>query len=795
MKHDGKIDIATGLRANTKNWKNKKVKWSSLVRKLTTEHKTNETLKEYANASKTERGRIKDVGGYFGGYLRGGRRKPQNVLHKQLITLDVDYAHLDFWDDFTMLFSNAAVLHATHSYTEASPRYRLIMPLTREVTPDGYVAIARKIADGMGIELFDNTTFQVHRFMYYPSNSADAEYYYRVQDREWIDPDEILEQYVDWTDTSEWATSAKNLQAVRDASKRQQDPEAKNNVIGMFCRTYGIAETIDTFLKDQYKPVHGERERYTYTGGSTAGGLITYDDKFAFSHHGTDPISGQLCNAFDLVRVHHFGHLDTEGQKIPTKKKSYKAMIKLCTEDAKVKRLIATESLASAKMDFADEEDEDEPEDVELDETDVAWAEKLQIDGRGKYLSSSKNLNIILTNDPVLKGAFKYNEFDCKRYVAKNLAWRKVEGLEPIRNVDYSGVRNYVETVYGIVGSQKIDDALAIQFERNKFHPVKEYLNSIKWDEKPRIDELLIDHFNTPDTLYTREAMRVMMVGAVSRIFNAGCKFDLVLVLSGKQGTFKSTFIDKLGGEWSSDSFYTFSGKEAYEQLHGAWIIEMAELSAMSKSEIEAAKHFITKNKDSYRPAYARAIETFKRQCVFFATTNKTAFIRDATGGRRFLPVDVFLGAKKDPRDMSKEFVAQLWGEAVHLYKTNAPLYLSDEAKQLAVIEQKQHSEVDERVGVVENYLDKLLPDDWDEMDVNDRRIYLDDELVKGEYERQYVCVAEIWCECLGKSKRDMQRWKTRNINDIMKNINGWKAVNSTRNFKIYGKQRYFKRL
>lgn len=793
MKFDGRIDIATGLKSNTKTWKNRKLKWSALVKKLTTEHRTNETVQEYAAASKPERGRIKDVGGYFGGYLRNGRRKPANVLHKQLITLDVDYAHADFWDEFTLLFSNAAVLHSTHSYTDASPRYRLIMPLSREVSPDEYVAISRKVAENMGIELFDNTTFQVHRFMYYPSCSSDAKYYAKFQDGQWLDADEVLEQYVDWTDTSEWATSAKNLQAVRDASMRQQDPQSKNNVIGMFCRSYSVSEAIDKFLTEQYIEV--ENGRYTYTGGSTSGGLVTYDDKFAYSHHGTDPTGGKLCNAFDLVRIHRFAHLDTEGQKNPTKTKSYKAMVNLAIADKLVKKLIASERIESAKFDFTDEGAEPlELDDSDEEELDLTWTEKLQIDARGTYLNTSTNLNLIFRNDPKLMDAFKYNDFDAKRYVFKSLAWRKIKKPEPIKNVDYSGIRNYIEVVYGITGSQKIEDALALQFQRHCYHPVTEYLSSLKWDGKPRIDTLLIDYFNAKDTLYTREAIRVMFVGAVNRVFRPGCKFDLVLVLSGEQGVFKSTFIEKIAKSWFSDSFYTFAGKEAYEQLHGAWIIEMAELSAMSKSEVEAAKHFITKTKDSYRPAYARAIEDFLRQCVFFATTNKKAFLKDATGNRRFLPVDVEKG-RKDPRKMKASFIDQLWAEAMELYKNNAPLYLSDEAKGLAVEEQRQHSEVDERVGIIEKYLNTLLPEDWGEKDLQDRRLYLEDDLsAEGVDERYFVCIPEIWCECLGKSKKDMQRWKTRELNDIMKTLDGWEYVQSTKNFKLYGKQKYYKR-
>jgi putative DNA primase/helicase len=141
MKHDGQLDIAVGMSAKSKIWKNKKYQWSELVQRLSEEHKTTETFKEYMAANKDEQSKIKDVGGYVGGYLRNGRRKPENVVHRQLMTLDIDFAHNDFWEDFCLQFDNAAVLHATHKHHETSPRFRLIIPLSREATPDEYVAV------------------------------------------------------------------------------------------------------------------------------------------------------------------------------------------------------------------------------------------------------------------------------------------------------------------------------------------------------------------------------------------------------------------------------------------------------------------------------------------------------------------------------------------------------------------------------------------------------------------------------------------------------------------------------
>src|SRR5574344_521156 len=326
VKFDGDLSLAIGMSAKSKIWKNKKSQWSELVTRLKETNRTTETLKEFISATKEEQLKIKDVGGYVGGYLRNGRRKPENVVHRQLLTLDIDFAHKDFWEDYCLQFSNAAVLHATHKHCESSPRFRLIMPLSRECTPDEYVATARQIAGLMGIELFDKTTFETNRLMFSPSSPKDVDYYFQFQDGPWIDVDEILSSYSDWKDSSLWPTAERELQEVKDSAKKQEDPENKKGIVGAFCRTYSITEAISRFLEDIYIPTDIE-DRFTYSKGTTAAGLIVYDDKFAYSHHGTDPCGGKLCNAFDLVRIHKFGHLDNEdSEETGAKLASYKAM-------------------------------------------------------------------------------------------------------------------------------------------------------------------------------------------------------------------------------------------------------------------------------------------------------------------------------------------------------------------------------------------------------------------------------------------------------------------------------------
>lgn len=790
LEHDMNLSIAIGLSVTSKTWKNTKITWSALVGRLSEPVVTAETYKQFMHATKDEQSKIKDVGGFVGGFLTNGKRDKSSVLYRQLVTLDIDFSHENFWWDFTMLFDCAAVIHSTHKSCPEKPRHRLIIPLDREVSQEEYQAIARKIAGDLNIDLFDQSTFDVNRLMFWPSVSSDAEYYFEYQDGPFLDADYILGLYDNWHDTSEWPTASDSTDVIMQAIKKQEDPDNKKGIIGLFCRTYTIQEAISAFLSDVYEPA-GE-DRYTYINGTTAAGLIVYNDKFAYSHHGTDPAGGRLCNAFDLVRIHKYGHLDTGKEKNEQDKKSFKAMEEFASKDPLTKAHIAEEKLAEAKFDFAEE--------VELpddEEQDTSWTSELTANTKGEYENSANNLNVIFQNDPFLKDTFKLNTFDNKRYVTKTLPWRKIDGAEPLRDVDYSGVRNYIECVYGIVSSQKVDDALALEIEKKKFHPIVDYIKSLQWDGLRRVDTLLIDYFGAEDNVYTRAAIRKMLCAAIARVFRPGTKFDMALILVGPQETYKSTFVKKLGKDWFSDTFTTVQGKESFEQIQGAWLVEIAELSGLKKAEVETIKHYITKCEDSFRPAYGRTIETYKRQCVFFGTTNSKDFLRDPTGNRRFLPIDVRpeYVTKNVAEELTSEEVDQIWAEAYMLYNEGEPLYMTGEEDAIAKIEQQKHSEQDERRGIIEEYINAKYPDDWNDMDLYDRRRWLEDPLSKsGTVQKDFVCVAEIWCECLGKEKHDMSRYNTRDINDILRSLPGWEASTSTKNFSIYGKQKYYKR-
>jgi predicted P-loop ATPase len=755
---------------------------------------TAETLNTYLSSTKVDQTRIKDVGGFVGGYLIDGKRRASNVRDRQILSLDIDFGKLEQWDEFCEKFKCAAVIHATHKSTPQKPRYRLIMPLDRPVSAEEYMAISRKVAEKIGMQYFDGSTFQPNRLMFWPSCPKDVEFYARQQEGDWLCADDVLKLYVDWHDMTEWPTCGDENSILSTGANKQADPSTKGGIIGAFCRTYSISEAISAFLSDDYEFV--SEGRYTYTKGSTVGGMITYEDKFAYSHHGTDPAGGKLCNAFDLCRIHLFGHLDKDKSvdrenALP----SFKAMENFASKDTDVRKTIAAEKFAEAKDDFGSINGAE----VRTSDEDISWTQNLEVDKKGEYLSSSKNIDTILKNDPMLKGIFKLNLFDNKRYITRPLPWHPFDGeVDQLKDVDMSGVRNYFDVIYGITSVSKIDDSVSLEFQRNSFHPIKDYLEGLVWDGKERVNTLLVDYFGTPDDPYHRAAIRKPLVAAISRVYKPGVKFDLVTTLVGPQGSGKSTFLAKLGRQWFSDTFSCLQGKEAYEQIQGKWIIEIGELAAMRKAEVETVKQFLTKCEDSYRPAYGRVIETYRRQCIFFGTTNASDFLRDATGNRRFMPVDVTKAAaiKDVHKDLTEHEVDMIWAEAYLMYKAGEKLYLEESENISAEDERDKHLENDDRVGYVEAYLDKSYPDDWDAYDLQKRRIWLDDPLAcLGTNKKDRVCLAEIWCECFKQRIEDLNKVAARDLSDLMKRLKNWTYIPQQRQFSIYGRQRYFIRV
>lgn len=834
--HDARLDIATGKSRKEVNWKNRQTFWSNLVETLSTTKVTHETHAEYMLMKDDRKAEIKDVGGFVGGYITAGRRKPSHILHRSVMTLDLDHhVPVDLWDTFTLMFGNAAVIHSTHKHTPSTPRYRLIIPLDRIVQAEEYMAVSRKIAGQIGINHFDDTTFQVERLMYWPSTPKDIAYEFNYQDGPFVSVDDTLAMYTDWTDSSEWPISDRVDKVMLRNMIKAGDPLEKHGIVGVFCRTFTVAEAIETFLPDIYEACDVE-DRYTYLHGSTAAGLITYEDKWAYSHHGTDPTGGKLCNAFDLVRIHKFG-LKDEDIKADTpinKTASYLAMQEFAAKDRRVKLQLGAEKTANFFTEFEDDfiegdilefptepspiirgfhggdpgKDGDrrvtslEPKKIKPDSNE--WLADLDADKKGNWLSTIGNIHRVLNNDPGLKGRIAYNDFEKREVALRDLPWRKVNDASMnLTDKDDAALRWYLEKPYGMTGLQKVQDGLDITLMDMKFHPVRDYLKAQMWDGENRIDTLFIDYLGAEDNIYTRAVTRKWLIAAVARILVPGIKFDTAIVLVGDQGIGKSTILKMLGQRWFSDSFNSIKGNAAFEALQGCWIMELAELAALSNAEVDAIKHFISKPEDRYRVAYGRRTDYFPRQCVFIGTTNNRDFLRDASGNRRWWPVETGV---QEPlfnvfSELTPDIVGQLWAEALEAFERKEALYLPHDIEIIAKEVQASHMKVDDRRNMIVKYLEMLLPANWGEMDVYQRRQYIkngpdEDMPDQGTVIRRKVTAADIWCEVIEGLPKDMTTHNTKFIHDIMRQLPDWKMTKGLKmRTEAYGIQRGYSKI
>ena len=795
LQYDGPITLAVGASRSAAHWKNKTMQWSEFLGMIQNTTQTRETLAEYRKMPKGKQDTIKDVGGFVGGWLKQGRRKAENLEHRSMFTLDADFATMDLLENLSMFYGCAAAVYSTHKHSTEAPRLRLLVPLTRQLSGDEYQAAARMLASDLGMDLFDDTTYQPTRLMYWPSTPTDQEYYFDYTDGPWIDPDALLARYPDWRDTSYWPESSRAVSVRHSAAKHQGDPTAKPGVVGAFCRTYDVEQAIERFLSDRYTPCEMPG-CYTYVGGSTSAGLVIYDGGlFAYSNHATDPVSGRLCNAFDLVRLHLYGEQDSEAaadtpvNKLP----SYMAMVELARTDEAVKLTSARERLEQARGDF------DIPNE---DDTGDAWMTQLEVDKRGTPLQTIQNAYIVLSNDPLLKGALAFNSFKDRLVCVRSLPWKEVQDTvngDAWIDADDSELRRYLELAYRITGKERILDAVSSVARANTIHPVRRFLKSLEWDGVERLDALLVDYLGAEDCPYTRAVTRKAFTAAVARILCPGCKFDYVLTLAGPQGRGKSTLINKMSCGWYTDSLAGIGTKEAYEGIQGFWLVELGELAAMKKTEIEVTKNFISKQVDSYRAPYGRRVEDHKRQCVFFGTTNSTAFLRDDTGNRRFWPVR--LGEQAPARtvwdDLTEDIIHQLWAEAVIRYQEGEELILTGALEEVAREQQSEFTEEDPRAGEVQLFLERLLPEDWERKDKLERRVWFSDDFgaAQGSVRRDTVCVAEIWNECFKSDIEKLSRQYSQAVAAILRRVPGWAEEKGRQRCGIYGLQKRFRRV
>ena len=735
------------------NWENKKYSWDYFKNNFKEPIRIKYTVKELDKLkinNKSEYDMLKSNTGFIGGKIKGNKRRKENIECHTMLTLDIDEtkenmksirAHTNKLKHKDISF----IYHPTFSCRNDKVSLHLIIPIDGEIYKDSeYRILVRAMFEFLGLEGCSSSE-KFNQLMYYPKIAKDFKYeaYYEEYDGNFLSIKFVKELIENYRTNHKDDIDTKIDKEIR----KQQDPLTKDGVIGDFCKAYTIQEVIEKYLSDVYELSY-DYSRATFLNGSTKGGLVIYDDVFAYSHHSTDPTSEILCNSFDLVRIHKFGKYDnnidsdTASEKLP----SFKKMVELVNSDDEVMKIRHQERLKEAELDFSE------------DNEDLDWLNKLVTSKKGTILSRYINLVTILENDKNIKGCIVYDSFSYNYLKIKPFSWEKNKANKDnqyFKDKDILDLRLYIDKIYGIdMSKDKICDAVHNVANNHAISPPREYINSLEWDGKPRIERLLCDYFGAEDTRYTRAVTKKWLCGAVKRILEPGCKFDYMLVLIGNQGMGKSSFFYKLSKGWFTDSLKDVNGNQAIEKIYGSWIIEIAELQALSKADSNAMKGYITTREDKARMAYAREPEVRQRQCVFVGTTNEGEFLKDTTGNRRYWPINCLnkKGIKKW-QDLKDEEINQIWAEAKYCLDNGENLYLSEELEKEATVNQSKHMISDDRQGLVEAYINKLLPVNWDDLSIQDRYNYINDspfEGNEGTVKREFVSTIEVWCECFG---------------------------------------------
>ena len=806
--------------------------------------RTKEKYSEYMNADKNTQLQIKDVGGFIGGETEGNRRINGIKIRRQLLTLDIDTKHPNVLDYLKRNISFYCLIHSTHKHNKDENRFRVVAPLSRIVNEDEYEALGRKIA--FSIEntknetfkgLFDETTFQPNRLMFFPSVSADAEYICELlnldmvnQEANVIDVDKVLEEYLDHNDIFEWFKPDKvNQEQIGRNALTNKNPLKAKGLVGAFNRTYSVSEAIEKFLGDFY--TKERNNRYTYVNGdSHGGGIILNDDTIFYSHHGTDPANMYYRSAFDLVRIHKFGSYDKGftpekemENEVLEKTDSFQAMIEFCRSlpevvahsDANISLVQRLEQQENYVSDFfGDVVDEEEKEESE-EENDKSWV--VQLDGLKSNLAK---LDVILTHDETVGKLFYFDTFRDNICFLRKPFWHRefVEGMA-LTDKDMSHIRVHLDKVYGIRGEKMIDDGIVVEADKIQRNKVLDFFESLKWDGEERLETFFHEFFGVNLNPFTRVAFKHWLVGAVSRIYRAGSPMDYLLIIKGKQGIGKSLFFKKLATmdfNKSTDHLYSDTkidfdrAKDSYEQLEGIWIYEWKELAGMNMSEQESIKAFVDKTEDKFRRSYGRRNVEIKRRVAFGGSTNETTPLRDRTGNRRFLVMEANLQQNecyiKDPNKFSQYIKDQLIAEAIHLYKEGYDIFHWEEQELIYWEKANQDNlATNDLMGAIESYVNMRRPSNWYSMPIHKMQEYVDNYDFDNDkpnnlyYDEETLenadkfCIQELWKVGLKQRDVTINRYHRELIIQALEEL-GWELDKRQTRFGQFGSQQTIQR-
>ena len=802
-------------------------------------HKVKRTKDKYSEYMSADRGTkvvIKDVGGFIGGVTDGNRRVNGIRITRQILSLDIDTDKPNVLPYLKRNINFYCIVHSTHSHSPDENRFRVIAPLSREVNADEYEALGRRVAykiENANTEqfqgLFDETTFQANRLMFFPSVSADGEYVCELlnldimdENETIIDVDKVLEEYLDKNDIYQWFKPEKqNNEQIGKNTLKKKSPLKAKGMVGAFNRTYSINQAIETFLDNVYKKE--KNGRYTYVDGdSYGGGLVLKDDTIFYSHHGTDPANLYYRSAFDLVRIHKFGSYDKGitpekelQENIIEKTESFAKMVEFCRTIPEVvahsdSNISLVQNIENQKEKIKQDYNVTEKK-KELDPKDDSWV--VQLDGLKSDLSK---LDIILSRDELIGSLFYFDTFRDNICFKKKPFWHREfnEGVA-LGDKDMAHIRVHLDKVYGIKGEKKIDDAVVVEADKDHRNKVKEFFDSLEWDGTPRLEYFFYEFFKVKLNPFTRVAFKHWLVGAVSRIYNAGAPMDLLLIIKGKQGIGKSLFFKRLATlNFNNPSDHLYSdtkidfdrAKDSYEQLEGIWIYEWKELAGMNMSEQESIKAFVDKTEDKFRRSYGRRNVEIKRRVAFGGSTNEKTPLRDRTGNRRFLVMDANLEQHecyiKDPKKFSQEYRDQLIAEAIYLFKDGYDIFAWTE-EQMRWWDRSNEDNLAENdiLGSIGNYLDMKRPKTWYSMSITDMYEYMDNYDFQNNksksalwedgfslVEVDKVCIQEIWKVALRQREITINRYHRELIIQAVEKL-GWELDKRQQRFGTFGHQ------
>ena len=395
---------------------------------------------------------------------------------------------------------------------------------------------------------------------------------------------------------------------------------------------------------------------------------------------------------------------------------------------------------------------------------------------KGKVSNAAANYKRVFQLDPLLKGAIRKNLLTERVDIVKPLGWYR--DSPTLTDVDIKYLLLYFEENYGLTIEKKIQDAVMVIANENRYHPVRDFLNALQWDGIERIRYCLHRFLGADADDYTCEAMRLFLLGAISRAFRPGCKFEIMLCLVGGQGAGKSSFFRLLAvqDDWFSDDLKKLDDENVYRKMQGHWLIEMSEMIATANAKsIEEIKSFLSRQKEVYKIPYETHPEDRLRQCVFGGTSNALDFLPlDRSGNRRFLPVMVYPEQAEvhilEDEAASRAYLAQVWAEAMTVYRSgDFKLSFSPEMVRYLKEHQRDFMPEDTKAGMIQAYLDR--------------------------YTGGMVCSKQLFKEALNHPFDEPKQWEIREVNDIMNHcVTGWNYFSNPRVFPEYGRQKGWER-